>query len=447
MNSKKFQTPKKSYNNSSNYKGNITKIKHKSKPKTNNSLSAEYLKNKNKSNLPIINYNNNKIILQKSFSFTPYLSSKDLKKYDQDLTMEEKTFSLHSQKINYLPFHQEFDIKKRYILLSWLMEICSQISFLRSTYYLCLNLIDLYFSKNHSLININEFQLVGISCLLIAAKNEEPNLFDIPNFAGIPVISIFSYLCDGIYSSKQILNGEKIILKELKWKIQFPNLNEWANKIIYKWDLFVDENDLIEGGGFYKFKKDIKFNNKICKIYFQILDLITLDYYYNFIHERNICLGILFFLIGIVKGIFSFREIGIFNVDHNAIFYDKTSEQLKQIQQYQKIVFYFGKNFFGTKKNEIIEGLNYTCQFFGMNFINLDNKENYNNEIKREKNEDNEDMIVEEKEKEWGIEVKIKEEKKETKKANNEENLDIQIFNENNISDIERILNKRYITQ
>ena len=145
--------------------------------------------------------------------FKPYLSSKDEYIFDENLILDDKIKELHKHKNNYLNYQSHLSTKKRFILLDWIMEVSSQLHFKRKTYYFCVNLIELFFSK--SIVNTEQIQLVGIACLLISAKNEELT---------IPQISYFAKAYEDSYTKNQILKQEYIILKTINMKIKNNNL-------------------------------------------------------------------------------------------------------------------------------------------------------------------------------------------------------------------------------
>ena len=63
------------------------------------------------------------------------------------------------------------DVRMRVILVDWIMEVCSQLSFKRATYHMAVVLLDVFLSKMPDL-RTNYLQLLGVTCLIIAAKNE-----------------------------------------------------------------------------------------------------------------------------------------------------------------------------------------------------------------------------------------------------------------------------------
>jgi hypothetical protein len=59
----------------------------------------------------------------------------------------------------------------RTILVDWIMEVCYQFRFKRNTFHMSVMLIDVYMSNTCNLPT-NLLQLIGVTCLCIASKNE-----------------------------------------------------------------------------------------------------------------------------------------------------------------------------------------------------------------------------------------------------------------------------------
>lgn len=57
----------------------------------------------------------------------------------------------------------------RAILLDWLIEVCEVYKLHRETYYLAVDYLDRFLSTN-SKISKTRLQLIGITCLFVAAK-------------------------------------------------------------------------------------------------------------------------------------------------------------------------------------------------------------------------------------------------------------------------------------
>lgn len=283
-----------------------------------------------------------------NFVFKPYLTIKDVYKFDEDLIMENRIKELHKLKSNYLNYQPDLSIKKRFILFDWVMEVTYQLHLTKKIYYSTINLIELFFSK--STVDINKIQLIGIVCLLIAAKNE-----------GIEIAN-FSYFTN-LYSKSEILNYELIVLKTLKWKIQFINLCDLANILISQWDsiIFDVNKNFNDGDKFPVFLNDPKYNNLLFNHYFQILDYISLDYFYNFLHEKYICISVMYIIIGVAKNIFAYEDAFQF-------FNNIRPQNTEIFRSYQRFFFNFVKRYFKINMVEILDVLKYVCLFSGIKF-------------------------------------------------------------------------------
>ena len=294
------------------------------------------------------NITNRQINEVQKFVFKPYLTARDEYRFDEDLIIENRIKELHKLKSNYLNYQPDLSVKKRFILFDWLMEVTFQLHLTKKIYYSSINLIELFFSK--STVDINKIQLIGIVCLLISAKNEG---IEIPN------LSYFTNL----YSKSEILNYELVVLKTLKWKIQYINLCDLANILISKWDsIIIDVNkNFNEGDKFPVFLKDPKYNNLLFNHYFQILDYISLDYFYNFLHEKYICVSVMFIIIGVAKKVFTYEE--------TFQFFNNINPQNTEIYRgYQRFFFNFVKQYFKINMVEILDVLKYVCLFSGIKF-------------------------------------------------------------------------------
>lgn len=65
--------------------------------------------------------------------------------------------------------HPTLEPRMRAILLDWLIEVCEVYKLHRETYYLGMDYVDRYLST-HQNIPKSQLQLIGITCLFIAAK-------------------------------------------------------------------------------------------------------------------------------------------------------------------------------------------------------------------------------------------------------------------------------------
>lgn len=146
----------------------------------------------------------------------PLLSWADAKDVWRYMCEKDKK-SLVDRNPKMLNKHQGLQPRMRAILLDWLNEVCEVYKLHRETYYLALDYLDRYLSTNVS-ISKTFLQLIGITCLFIAAKVEE--IYP-------PKLSEFAYVTDGACSEDDILKQELVILSALKWQTSPITIIGW----------------------------------------------------------------------------------------------------------------------------------------------------------------------------------------------------------------------------
>ncbi|XP_050887219.1 G2/mitotic-specific cyclin S13-6 [Lathyrus oleraceus] len=72
---------------------------------------------------------------------------------------------------DYMVSQSDINAKMRAILIDWLIEVHRKFELMLETFYLTLNIVDRFLSMKA--VPRKEFQLVGISSMLIASKYEE----------------------------------------------------------------------------------------------------------------------------------------------------------------------------------------------------------------------------------------------------------------------------------
>ncbi|XP_028158965.1 G1/S-specific cyclin-E1-like [Ostrinia furnacalis] len=115
--------------------------------------------------------------------------------------------------------HPNLQPRMRAILLDWLNEVCEVYKLHRETFHLTVDYVDRYLTTTKD-VHKGQLQLIGITCLFIAAKVEE---------VYPPKIGEFAYVTDGACTSEEILIEELLILRELSWSITPITINSWLN--------------------------------------------------------------------------------------------------------------------------------------------------------------------------------------------------------------------------
>ncbi|KAK7282697.1 hypothetical protein RIF29_11676 [Crotalaria pallida] len=109
----------------------------------------------------------------------------------------------------------------RAILVDWLVEVSEEYRLLPDTLFLTVNYMDRYLSGNA--INRKEFQLLGVACMMIAAKYEE---------LCPPKVEEFCHVTDNTYSKEQVLQMESAVLNSLKFEMTAPTVRCFLRRFI-----------------------------------------------------------------------------------------------------------------------------------------------------------------------------------------------------------------------
>ncbi|GAB0095219.1 Cyclin [Sergentomyia squamirostris] len=118
---------------------------------------------------------------------------------------------------NMLQKHPGLMPRMRAILLDWLIEVCDVHKLKRETYYLAMDFIDRYLSRSTA-VHKGRLQLIGVTCLFVAAKIEE--IYP-------PKIGEFAYVTDGACPESDILEQELAILESLDWNMSTVTVMGW----------------------------------------------------------------------------------------------------------------------------------------------------------------------------------------------------------------------------
>ena len=211
---------------------------------------------------------------------------------------------------DYMKNINELDPVKRTILLDWVMAICYSTRFKRETFHMTVSLIDICFTKLKQ-ISVDEFQLLGTTCLLISSKYLE---------ISIPSLKKFSEFTGETYSVKEIKDYENKILGLLKWKISYVDILQWSNLILYKWNIYINEYSPL-------FKMNENDTNRLYILYYYILDSIVLDYHYRFHNMKYICTSIVYLLFGYILEFIDDAFLDISKLKYYDNFFNKFIEK------------------------------------------------------------------------------------------------------------------------
>ncbi|XP_019714722.1 G1/S-specific cyclin-E1-like, partial [Hippocampus comes] len=111
------------------------------------------------------------------------------------------------------------------------LEVSEVYKLHRETYHLAQDYFDRFMATQTNVFK-STLQLIGISCLFIAAKVEE--MYP-------PKVHQFAYVTDEACTEDEILSMEVIIMKELKWSLSPQTPVSWLN--VYMQVAYLKESD------------------------------------------------------------------------------------------------------------------------------------------------------------------------------------------------------------
>mmetsp|Transcript_15087 Transcript_15087/g.32428 ORF Transcript_15087/g.32428 Transcript_15087/m.32428 type:complete len:440 (-) Transcript_15087:285-1604(-) len=109
----------------------------------------------------------------------------------------------------------------RSILIDWLVEVAEEYKLIPDTLFLAVTLIDRFLSS-YACDRVM-LQLVGVTCMLIAAKYEE---------IYAPQVDDFCYITDNSYQHDQVLDMERKILKTLGFDLVTPTTKTFVRRYL-----------------------------------------------------------------------------------------------------------------------------------------------------------------------------------------------------------------------
>ncbi|EOA40295.1 hypothetical protein CARUB_v10009020mg [Capsella rubella] len=109
----------------------------------------------------------------------------------------------------------------RGILVDWLVEVSEEYRLVPETLYLTVNYIDRYLSGN--VISRQKLQLLGVACMMIAAKYEE---------ICAPQVEEFCYITDNTYLKDEVLDMESEVLNYLKFEMTAPTTKCFLRRFV-----------------------------------------------------------------------------------------------------------------------------------------------------------------------------------------------------------------------
>ncbi|KAG6885565.1 hypothetical protein C0993_012808 [Termitomyces sp. T159_Od127] len=121
---------------------------------------------------------------------------------------------------NYMASQKDLAWKMRGVMNDWLIQLHVRFRLLPETLFLCINIIDRFLSAR--VVSLAKLQLVGVTCMFIAAKFEE---------IVAPSVTHFMMCADASYTESEILQAERYVLKTLDWNLSYPNPVHFLRRI------------------------------------------------------------------------------------------------------------------------------------------------------------------------------------------------------------------------
>jgi len=129
-----------------------------------------------------------------------------------NLLKEEERGISPKAEYDYMKNQKEINNKMRSILVDWIIDVHSKFGFTDETLFMTISIIDRYLTINQ--IKRSNFQLLGITALLIACKHEEIDL---------PKVDDFIYITDNAYIKSDVIKMEEEVLSKLNFEFLYPS--------------------------------------------------------------------------------------------------------------------------------------------------------------------------------------------------------------------------------
>ncbi|KAJ3732635.1 cyclin-like protein [Lentinula guzmanii] len=113
---------------------------------------------------------------------------------------------------NYMANQKDLGWTMRGILFDWLIELQERFRLLPETLFLCMNIVDRFLSAR--VVSLARLQLVGVTCMFIAAKVEE---------IMCPSAEEFLQQTEASYTLADVFGAERYVLKTLNWNLNYAN--------------------------------------------------------------------------------------------------------------------------------------------------------------------------------------------------------------------------------
>lgn len=111
--------------------------------------------------------------------------------------------------------------RMRTILVDWLVDVHTQFRLSQNALYLAVNTFDRFLSTEDTVVARSQLQLVGVTCMWIAAKYEE--IYP-------PCLEDFVYISDCTYTREELLRMEALICNKLNFVFTVPTVLPFVDR-------------------------------------------------------------------------------------------------------------------------------------------------------------------------------------------------------------------------
>jgi hypothetical protein len=172
----------------------------------------------------------------------------------------------------------------RSIVLDWMMDVAACNLFKRETFHLAACYFDRYLSLRES-VSRSQFQLIGATALLLAAKFEEvqtPSVQDL--------IKATAYT----YEGWEVCAMEQSFVKVLGWNLLPGTLNQWVNYLLVEWDKFAKEV-LGETGLLFRDPREASY--KLYRSAMHLTDVLLLDLHHKAFLNSSLAAAVVYSIL------------------------------------------------------------------------------------------------------------------------------------------------------
>ena len=138
-------------------------------------------------------------------------------------------------RMDYFAWQTKIDKLMRVTLMCWMDELCADMRFQKTTFYMALTYCDKFFEAAPIVYGPEDLQLIGVTAVFLAAKVEE---------VFVPTVKVFSKSTNYSSSVRRICQMERDMMSILGFRIHPITLISWADWYTKQWDDYADAANL-----------------------------------------------------------------------------------------------------------------------------------------------------------------------------------------------------------